>query len=491
MLILNQHITRSILVTRIQSQSRAICTTTRLPSRSLYTHNRGLRNAKMITTATRKPQTDLPLEASRARMRSTFSPAEAASSPSPSASVDTQTYHSGWSRLWDAGDFLPWDRMVPSPALSDTLVNHAHLVGTNSLVLPDGTTRRKRALVPGCGRGVDVVLLASFGYDVVGLEYSATAVQEAERYARETEGEELYRAKDGVKDGKGSIKFVQGDFFEEDWLLRAGFDQQSKTGVFDLIYDYTVSRSFLVCPFSPSPSLMHTLNNLLASTFSKSLTLHALFLHTLLRISLGINRLAFHLTLYVHTLLLSRYMHHLAITRIKRQGSIYSLPSSITAFSISTPQSSNSAQLTDFSSSAPSTPQCVPAGPPACPPSSTPTRRPTSSAWNSPPPNPHLRAARLSPPRQKPIWNTCRIPASKSRTRLRGRSRCVRSQTRAPGRWRESGIGIRAIRMRSARVTRAKSGIILVFGDTDRCRNRGWSVQNRNRVRCVAATRTN
>lgn len=200
----------------------------------------------MITSATRKPQTDLPLEASRARMRSTFSPATTTTTSSPTTDpIDPTTYHSGWARLWDAGDFLPWDRLAPSPALTETLTHHTPLIGTAQHHLSSGSTRRKRALVPGCGRGVDVVLLASFGYDVVGLEYSATAVEEAQRYARETEREELYRVKDSVKDGlgKGSVTFVQGDFFAEDWLAKAGVE--GTKGVFDLIYDYTVSLPVL------------------------------------------------------------------------------------------------------------------------------------------------------------------------------------------------------------------------------------------------------
>lgn len=181
----------------------------------------------MVTSATRKQQVDLPLDEARARMRGAFGTKEASD------------YHDGWSALWDAGDFLPWDRMVPNPALADTLINHSHVVGGYKLTLPDGSLRRKRALVPGCGRGVDVMLLQSFGYDVVGLEYSATAKAEAERYAEETENEQIYALKKGVE-SKGTRQFVQGDFFKDDWLAKVGFSETE--GVFDLIYDYTVSK---------------------------------------------------------------------------------------------------------------------------------------------------------------------------------------------------------------------------------------------------------
>ena len=184
-----------------------------------------------IPKATRKPQKDLPLDESRAIMRGNFS------------GKSGTEYHDGWEAMWQKGDFLPWDRMISSPALPDTLNNHTKVIGTSKLVLPDGTTRRKRALVPGCGRGVDVMLLQAYGYDVVGLEYSQTAVKACEVYASETENHELYKAKD-EKSGKGSRSFVQGDFYADAWLEKAGIS--GKEGVFDLIYDYTVR--FLALP---------------------------------------------------------------------------------------------------------------------------------------------------------------------------------------------------------------------------------------------------
>src|SRR4051794_25746402 len=110
-----------------------------------------------------KPQRrDLPVEQARAELSRHFS------------EYQGSEYAEGWAKLWSQGDFLPWDRFAPSPALADTLVNHVELVG-HALVEENGDKRRKRALVPGCGRGVDVLLLESFGYDVVGLEYAEGA----------------------------------------------------------------------------------------------------------------------------------------------------------------------------------------------------------------------------------------------------------------------------------------------------------------------------
>ena len=177
-----------------------------------------------MPTATRQPQKDLPLADSRVFLKNHFN------------DHSGEQYKTGWDKLWQAGDFLPWDRMVPSPALPDTLNNHSHVIGSAKLVLPDGTTRRKRALVPGCGRGVDVMLLQSYGYDVVGLEISAKAVEACETYAKETQDEELYQVKDKEL-GKGSRKFVVGDFYADEWLDKAAVKER----VFELIYDYTVS----------------------------------------------------------------------------------------------------------------------------------------------------------------------------------------------------------------------------------------------------------
>lgn len=38
-----------------------------------------------------------------------------------------------------------------------------------------------KALVPGCGKGYDVLLLSAFGYDATGLEISSKALEEARK----------------------------------------------------------------------------------------------------------------------------------------------------------------------------------------------------------------------------------------------------------------------------------------------------------------------
>ena len=57
-----------------------------------------------------------------------------------------------WSKLWDAGDFLPFDRGMPNPALGDILTDRHDLIGDCFIQTALGQ-ERKKALVPGCGRG--------------------------------------------------------------------------------------------------------------------------------------------------------------------------------------------------------------------------------------------------------------------------------------------------------------------------------------------------
>lgn len=139
-----------------------------------------------------------------------------------------------WAALWDAGDFLPWDQGTPNPALVDILQDRRDLVGESALVEDGkGGLRRKRAFVPGCGRGYDVLLLASFGYDAYGLEVSKTAVDMAQAWAEEHTAD--YPMQDKAV-GRGTAKFILGDFFSNDWIQQA--DGLNK---FEFIYDYTVS----------------------------------------------------------------------------------------------------------------------------------------------------------------------------------------------------------------------------------------------------------
>lgn len=162
----------------------------------------------------------------------------------------------GWDSLWETASFLPWDRGYANPALIDLLANPSSPPTSTdknptpgapppgpapAVTLPRAVEggKRRRALVPGCGKGYDVALFAAYGFDAVGLEVSGHAVGAARKYLGESgrgvEGE--YEGKDGGM-GKGSAVCVEGDFFDDAWLGEVGVRVEEG---FDVIYDNTVS----------------------------------------------------------------------------------------------------------------------------------------------------------------------------------------------------------------------------------------------------------
>src|SRR5690242_13472722 len=96
----------------------------------------------------------------------------------------------------------------------------------------------------GCGKGHDVIMLALHGFDAWGLEISETAVSTAERYASEQmqspSPENFARVEVGRSIEPGSVRFIQGDFFKQDWEMKL----LGEAVKFDLIYDYTVRAPF-------------------------------------------------------------------------------------------------------------------------------------------------------------------------------------------------------------------------------------------------------
>ncbi|KAL8418883.1 hypothetical protein RB594_002185 [Gaeumannomyces avenae] len=160
--------------------------------------------------------------------------------------------HGGrWDGLWRE-EFTPWDRAGPSMALHDLLADRPDLVPPPP---PPSGAARPKALVPGCGRGYDVLLLAAFGYDAYGVDYSAEATKEAALYQEKVraENDERYRPRDGR--AQGHVKWLTGDFFADDWICEAGADK------FDLIFDYTF---FCALPVSARPAWAGRLTQLLA-----------------------------------------------------------------------------------------------------------------------------------------------------------------------------------------------------------------------------------
>ncbi|KAF2769376.1 S-adenosyl-L-methionine-dependent methyltransferase [Teratosphaeria nubilosa] len=143
--------------------------------------------------------------------------------------IAPENHTDGWDAMWQER-VTPWDRRQPSPALVETLNEHAAVIASAS-ESKDGA-RRKRALVPGCGRGYDVSLFAAYGYDAYGLDVSPTALEAAKNEQSDANAANKYPVHNDLL-GRGEAKFVLGNFFTDEFLAQTGGQQ------FDLIYDYT------------------------------------------------------------------------------------------------------------------------------------------------------------------------------------------------------------------------------------------------------------
>ncbi|KAI9798729.1 MAG: hypothetical protein M1825_005011 [Sarcosagium campestre] len=142
------------------------------------------------------------------------------------ADYNAENLRDKWDQLWKNRN-TPFDRGTPNPALRDLLQEWTES-RNNSEAEPH---RRKRALVPGCGRGYDVLLLASYGYDAVGLEISESAIESCKQYAAD-HTEDYPVASETL--GRGQATFILGDFFQDHWLQEIDGPKS-----FDLCYDYT------------------------------------------------------------------------------------------------------------------------------------------------------------------------------------------------------------------------------------------------------------
>ena len=102
----------------------------------------------------------------------------------------------------------------------------------------------------GCGKSYDAVMLALHGFDVYGLEVSATGIAHALEFAkaelatpRSCNFGQAWSTREQVRESRGEVTFIEGDFFQKDWEIGVQFD---------LIYDHTASSSYqaAVLPFS-------------------------------------------------------------------------------------------------------------------------------------------------------------------------------------------------------------------------------------------------
>ncbi|KAK4187676.1 S-adenosyl-L-methionine-dependent methyltransferase [Podospora australis] len=153
---------------------------------------------------------------------------------------------SGWVALWETEQNDLWDRGKPSPALMDFLES-----ASASEILPAAKHGRPlKVLVPGCGKGYDVAMLALHGFNVYGLDISETGVETARKYAAaelSSPAEHNFSSPDFPRDKRGAVTFIAGNFFSRDWETKCCADVEDAFEGFDVIYDYT-----FLCALLPS-----------------------------------------------------------------------------------------------------------------------------------------------------------------------------------------------------------------------------------------------
>ncbi|KAM7198012.1 thiol methyltransferase [Rhypophila sp. PSN 637] len=148
---------------------------------------------------------------------------------------------SAWDSLWNEA-YTPWDRGGPSLALKDVILEHPdlfpHLHHHQQQEGKETGSRRPKALVPGCGRGHDVLLLSRLGYDAYGLDFSEKALQEARVNEQLLAKEEEEHSEENRIEPPGSVTWVAGDFFDPQ-VLGGVVENGGANLKFDLVFDYT------------------------------------------------------------------------------------------------------------------------------------------------------------------------------------------------------------------------------------------------------------
>lgn len=99
-----------------------------------------------------------------------------------------------WEACYQTGE-TPWDKGSPAPPLRELIERHG------SVLWGDGPI-----LVPGCGFGHDVRLLASLGLPVLGLDIALTAVEKTRAFP-----------------AAGAEWYETGDFLDPDWTAERRF----------------------------------------------------------------------------------------------------------------------------------------------------------------------------------------------------------------------------------------------------------------------------
>ncbi|KAL8286889.1 hypothetical protein RQP46_003895 [Phenoliferia psychrophenolica] len=119
-----------------------------------------------------------------------------------------------WEKMWVEGA-TPWDGAEIQPAFREIVEERwGEVEGVDFASLVDGGNGK--ALVPGCGRGYDVIYLASKGFQATGADLSVSAVAAAQAHYATLVG------------APKNVNFQQMDFFKD-----------LTPGAYSICYDYT------------------------------------------------------------------------------------------------------------------------------------------------------------------------------------------------------------------------------------------------------------
>ena len=151
--------------------------------------------------------------------------------------INIEDYHSRWEQTWAGGleRGQQFDKSGPSPCLLAILSHKgvtsvepgSSIDGPESALGIHADVRGKRVVVPGCGRGYDIVAFVQSGAsECIGLELSKTAVIEGNLYLKES----------SIDPKVGWLE--EGDFLK---------DPIESSNQFDAGYDYT-----FLCAMHPS-----------------------------------------------------------------------------------------------------------------------------------------------------------------------------------------------------------------------------------------------
>jgi SAM-dependent methyltransferase len=129
--------------------------------------------------------------------------------------------HPSWNDCYASGESLPWDTGTPDPMLVEIVESRAITPG--------------RTLEVGCGTGTNAIYLAQHGFEVVGVDVSPVAVENARAKARGTcRFETIDFLNEAAPGGPFEFVFDRGCFhvFDEDHE-RARFAQNVADALVD------------------------------------------------------------------------------------------------------------------------------------------------------------------------------------------------------------------------------------------------------------------